>query len=125
MNEKQIIEFVSGITILKNLNNQIVDLLFLVKGKLQYCKKRDLPIIGNPLHKIFNEIIKLNYCSLQLIDNCKVYKELIEDDILIDHLFLLQLDGLLSEIRVMQNTYEMVYHRFTDCDNNDSLRKAN
>jgi len=125
MNKNQILEFGKGITLLINLNSQTIDLQSAVKEELQYFKNNNIPIIGNPLNKIFNELIKLNYCSLQLIDNCKIYKDLIDNDIFVDHTFLLQLSGLLFEIEKMQYTYDIILDSFGDCEHNFYFKYAN
>ena len=114
MHNKQILNFTQAVKYLSILNSQIAHFLSSLRDELQYCKTANLPIIGNPLHRLFNDTIRLNYASLLLRDNCLIYKDLIDEDVIIDSSLLLQLDGLVLHIKEVRQEYNMIYSRFND-----------
>ncbi len=66
-----------------------------VKGALNVAKEFGIPLSNNPLIKIQNHVIGLEYLLNQHILNCKVYMDLLKEDTVVDKQFVLQIQSLI------------------------------
>lgn len=98
-------DFESSCIELINLKNKIQGIQTQLKKYLKISREFGIPLINNPLLKIQNQLIELEYLSSQHSLNCAVYQDLINDGCEINQDLYQQLQGLLQDQKELSNRF--------------------
>ncbi len=90
-----------------NLNND------LLKVHVDDFKRSRITLIGNPFIKIQTNLFELTYLLKLHILNCRVYNNLLFDDVEIDDNLNLQLESLLATTKDLCERYEIIKEELT------------
>lgn len=84
------------------------------KHIIEASKENNIPLIGNPIVKLQNELIELSYLLRQHQLNCTVFLELIEEKVVIDQEFVQQLNWLLAMTQDISCKYELLKEKMNE-----------
>ena len=86
-------EYKSNSSLLINLSQKSHSLYESIVDSLKFSKRIGLPIIGNPVLKLKNQVLTLVYTIMQHEINCDLYRELVMENPR-DQTVQMQLDGI-------------------------------
>lgn len=89
-------EFQDNFSFLMETKNDMAATYDELKAIIQASKENHIPLIGNPLIRIQNSLIELSYLLKLHSLNCKVYQELIAEEVDLDQSFIQQLNCMLD-----------------------------
>ena len=107
-------EFLSSQLVLSELNERILHDHDMLKIHVEDFKKSRIKLIGNPFMKIQNSIFELTYLLKLHILNCRVYSDLLFDDVKIDEDLNLQLESLLATTQDLCDRYGVIRKALRD-----------
>jgi len=98
-------EFKYNNSLLLNLSEKSDILYECIVDSLKFSKKIGLPIIGNPVLRLKNQVLTLVYTIMQHEINCELYQELVMKNSK-DQNIRLQLDGVYEMTNLLSIQYQ-------------------
>ena len=101
-------EFLSSLIILNDLHEKVLLDYDLLKVHVEDFKKTKIKLIGNPFVRIQTDLFELTYKLKLHILNCRVYNDLLFEDVAIDDNLNLQLESLLTTTKNLCDKYQTI-----------------
>ena len=98
-------EYKCNSSLLINLSQKSHSLYESIVDSLKFSKRIGLPIIGNPVLKLKNQVLTLVYTIMQHEINCDLYRELVMENPR-DQTVQMQLDGIYEMTNLLSIQYQ-------------------